>query len=128
MTGDDDAELVAVNFAFGGGHAFDLTALLAHSGDFALLDDVHTHVRTGAGIAPSDRIMTRGAATGLPERTEHGIARAFEFDDRAKFLDPGGADELGLDALQVVGVCGALVAADFVFGLGQHHHAAGART
>ena len=48
-----------------------------------------------------------------------------ESQDIAKFFDPLGGEEFGGRALQVVGHDGALIAAHFGLGLGQHHDAAG---
>ena len=123
---NDDGELVAANVALRRLDARDFAGVGADARHLALLDDVHPHGRAGAGIAPGDGIVPRGAAASLPERAEDGVAGAPDLDDRAEFLHALGRDELCLDTLQRVGVFGALVAPDFVFGLGEHHDAAGA--
>ena len=126
MARHDDAQFLAIDWALGCVDAHDLTVRGAHAGDFAFLDDVHAHIGTCPRIAPCNRVMTGGAAAGLPERAQNRIARAVDIDDRAQVLDPFGADEFGFDALEHIGVGRALVAANFVVGLCQHHHAAGA--
>lgn len=68
--------------------------------------------------------MARRAAARLPKPAEHRIARPVDFDDRHQLLDPRGADELGLDALQRIGMGGAGIAAHFRLRLGKHQHAA----
>ena len=105
--------------------ARDAPALAPHAGHLAFLDDVHAHVGAGAGEPPGHGIVARGAAARLPEAAEHRIARPVDVHDRAEFLDPPGPDPLGRDALQRVGVGGALVAAHLVMGLRQHDDAAG---
>jgi hypothetical protein len=103
----------------------DLAALAPDARHLGLLDDVHPHVGTGPRIAPGDRVMARRAAARLPERAEHRIARPLDVDDRAELLDRRRPDELRRHALQRVGMRRALVAADLVLRLRQHHHAAG---
>ena len=125
VAGDHDAELVAVDLAPGGVDACDAVAVAADAGDLALLDDVDAHVGAGAGVSPGHGVVAGGAGAGLPEAAEDRVARAVEVDDRHDFLDPLGAHEFRVHALQRVGVGGAAVAADLVLGLGEHEHAAG---
>ena len=124
VASDDDAQFATADVAFGGLDPADLTALGPHAGHLALLDDVHAHGRTGAGIAPGHGVMARGAAARLPQRPQHRIARAVDVQDRAQFLDAGGADEFGHHPLQRIGMGGAQIAAHLMVGLGQHHDTA----
>ena len=125
VAGHDQRKLPAADAPAGGIDGADAPAAALDPGDFALLDDVHAHIRAGAGIAPGHRIVARGAAAGLPERAEHGVAGAFEIDHRHQLLDARGADEFGFHPLKRIGLGGAQIAALFVLRLGQHHHAAG---
>jgi hypothetical protein len=125
MARHHDAELAAGDGPLGRVDPGNAPVFPPHTRHLGLLDDVHPHVRTGPRIAPGDRVMARGAAARLPQRAQNRVARPVEVDDRAQFLDPAGADEFGRHPLQRIGMGGALVAADLVFRLGQHHHAAG---
>ncbi len=125
MARDDHAKLVAADGSLRGLDTRDLAALGRHAGDLALLDHVHAHRRTGAGIAPGHRVVARGAAAFLVKRAEDRIARPLDVDDRDKLLDLIRPDPAGFDPLQVVGIDGALVATDLVFGLAQHQKPAG---
>ncbi len=127
MAGDDHSELVATDEALRGLDAGDLAALDPDAGHLGLLDHVHAHRRAGACIAPGHGIVPRGAAARLVKRAEDRIARPFDIDDRHQFLDLLRADPLGRDALQVVGIDGALVAPDLMFGLAEHEKAAGGK-
>ena len=122
---DNHRQLVTVNLTMRGVDTGDNAVCLTHASDFAFLDNVHAHVGAGTGIAPSDRIVTRGARTFLPQRAQNGVTRAVDVHDRHQFLDALGRDELGLHALQRVGMRRALIAAHLMLGLGQHHDAAG---
>ena len=117
--------LLAADVAFGGVDAGDLAVFGGDAFDLALLDDVHAHGGTGAGVAPGDGVMAGGAAAGLVEGAEDGVAGAVDVDDRDQFFDAVGADVFGGHTLQHVGVDGAQVAAHLVVGLGQHQQAAG---
>ncbi|OIQ63140.1 hypothetical protein GALL_553210 [mine drainage metagenome] len=110
--------------ALGGLNPGDLTVFLGDALHLALLDDVHAHLRTGAGIAPCDGVVARRAAARLIKRAEDRVARAVDVDDRHQFLDLGRFDPRGFNALQQVGVDGAQVAAHLVMGLRQHQEAA----
>ena len=124
VAGHDHAQLVAINRALGGVDAHGAAVLGAHTGDFALLDDVHAHVGARTGIAPGHSIVAGGAAALLPQAAQHRVAGAVQVDDRHQLLDAFRSDPLGLHTLLLVGMRGALVAADLMLGLGQHDHAA----
>ena len=81
MTRNHNAQLVAINRAFGRIHTNHLVPITAHARHFALLDDVHAHVRAGTRISPRNRIVTRGAPAWLPQRAQNRIARAMNVDN-----------------------------------------------
>ena len=83
MPGHYDAQLIAGNRALARFHPRHLPSSLGYPGDFALLNDIHTHIRAGARVAPGHRIVTCGARPRLPQSAQHRIARPVDIDDRA---------------------------------------------
>ena len=124
MTGNDHAKFIAVNIATGRGDPHNLASFAADRGNFTFLDYVHAHIRARPCVAPRNSIVTRRARTVLPQSPQNGVTRTIDIDDRHQLLDPLRPDELGLHALQRIGMCRALIATDFVLGLCQHHHPA----
>ena len=124
MPCNHDPQLVTFNRAFGGFNAADLAVFLVHGGDFAFLDDIHTHVRTGPRIAPSHCIMARRSPARLPKRTQHRIARPVQIDDGTQFLNTLWSDKFRGNTLQRVGMRRALIPANFMLRLSKHHNTA----
>ena len=124
MPRDHDPEFIAVNSTFCGLYSDNLTAGAAHSRHFALLYNIHAHVRAGPRIAPGNSIMACGAAARLPQSAKHRISGAINIDNGTQLFDLLRPDVLGGNTLQRIGMCGALISTNFMLGLGQHHHSA----
>ena len=93
MARNHNAQFVAINRALGRVNADHLVPITAHACDFALLDDVHAHIRTGTCISPGHRIVTRGAPAWLPQCAQNRIARTVDVDDWNQLFHTLGRNE-----------------------------------
>ena len=76
VAGGDQSQLVAGDGAARGLDARDPAALGADARDLAVLDDVDAAGVGGAGVAPGDRVVARGAAAALQRRPHDRVAGA----------------------------------------------------
>ena len=74
MAGDRDADALRLDGAARGFDALDPAVIDDEAGDLAILDDVDAALVGGAGIAPGNRVVARGAAAPLHRRANNGIA------------------------------------------------------
>ncbi len=70
-------------------------------GDFAIFDNVDPEFVGGAGIAPGDRVVSRGAASRMPDAAIRQIALLKRLGHHGQALaDLVGTPELGVDAVE----------------------------
>ncbi len=124
VTGHHDADLVRLDASAGGLHAGDAAVVAANAGDFAVLDDVHA-VRIGAaGHAPGDRVVTGGAGARLVGGAHDRVACVRRrVDQRHHRFDLLRRDELGVDAVEAIGVDPAPAVAHLLQGVREVEHA-----
>ncbi len=96
------------------------------AGHLAVLDDVDAQCVGGSRIAPRHRIMARRTAAPLQSRTEHGIADiVLDVQWRTECLGLFRLQPLVVHAVAAIRVHVPLEYLDVVYGVRQHHHAAG---
>ena len=71
VAGDRHADLAGADLAARRLDAGDAAVLADEAGDLAVLDDVDAAPVGGAGVAPDDRVVPRGAAAAL-QQAAHG--------------------------------------------------------
>ena len=101
MAGDGDPHLVTEDLAarcFNTRHAVSIAQDRRH---FTVLDDMHTKLRGGAGIAPGHGIMANGSGTGLVDGAIDRPARVFrivEIGQKLHHFAP--VQQFGVDAVE----------------------------
>ncbi len=94
MAGDGDGDLPGADGAARGLDAGDAAILDPEARHLAILDDIDAAGIGGAGEAPGDGIMPRGAAAALQAGADDRVARLRpDMDDRAPFLELRGSEE-----------------------------------
>src|SRR5260370_35946185 len=74
--------------------------LAANRGYFAILKDVDTAPVGGSGIAPNDRIVSRGAAAPLQQAADNGEACPIELQKWSQPSDFLATQQFGVDSMQ----------------------------
>ena len=96
----------------------------ADTRDSAILNDINTQSSCRTGIAPSDRVMTRRAATPLQRRTQYRMPRIWcDIQRRTISFGLFGREPFIIYAIQPVGVDMALKALHIMHIMREHHDA-----